>query len=373
METQVNLWNQELPSIKPFYAIKCNPNPTILNWLSYSNVGFDCASFKEILSVPHLSPVIYANPCKREEDITNRSDVRLTVVDSEEEVEKLQRAGWDGFSLVRIRVEDSGSLMRFSAKFGAALGDVEAIAKKAMHLGQKLSGISFHVGSGCNDPIQYRHAIHDSIRANSILRKTGHRNASVIDIGGGFSADKTAFQAAASEIRTASFTNNHPDHVYIAEPGRFFAKQAQDLFVKVIGKKRGVAPGSWSYTLDESVYGQFSCIPYDHGKPRWIRVRGEGEAMRDCVKGVLFGRTCDSVDMIAASESMERLEIGDWLWFPHMGAYTSVTATEFNGFPKPAEVLLYPGEDGTQLPDPADFSASVWPSDVRYVNTVAVP
>jgi hypothetical protein len=39
--------------------------------------------------------------------------------------------------------------------------------------------------------------------------------------------------------------------------------------------------------------------------------------------------------MIADSQDMEDLEVGDWLWFPNMGAYTSVTASEFNGFPKP--------------------------------------
>jgi ornithine decarboxylase len=38
--------------------------------------------------------------------------------------------------------------------------------------------------------------------------------------------------------------------------------------------------------------------------------------------------------MIAQAE-MEELEVGDWLWFPNMGAYTSVTASEFNGFPRP--------------------------------------
>jgi len=325
-----------------------------------------------------MSSVIYANPCKKEEDLLHCSDVKLTVVDSVEEVEKLEGVGWTGSSLLRIRVDDSGSLMRFSTKFGAAIEDVETIATAAAFAGQSLSGISFHVGSGCGDPKQYRHAIQNSLYANSILRKTGHRNACIIDIGGGFSADKTTFQEAAHEIREAfaspacsAMLSQIPRTTFLAEPGRFFAKQAQDLFVKVIGKKRG-AGGSFLYTLDESVYGQFSCIPYDHAKPRWIRVRDEGEAKRDCVKGVLFGRTCDSVDMIAASESMERLEVGDWLWFPHMGAYTSVTATEFNRFPKPVEMRLCSGSD-VQLPCPADFRENEWPSGVRYVNTVAVP
>ena len=33
---------------------------------------------------------------------------------------------------------------------------------------------------------------------------------------------------------------------------------------------------------------------------------------------------------------MEELEVGDWLYFPSMGAYTRATASEFNGFPTPA-------------------------------------
>jgi hypothetical protein len=32
---------------------------------------------------------------------------------------------------------------------------------------------------------------------------------------------------------------------------------------------------------------------------------------------------------------MEELFVGDWLWFPNMGAYTRATASEFNGFPTP--------------------------------------
>jgi hypothetical protein len=36
---------------------------------------------------------------------------------------------------------------------------------------------------------------------------------------------------------------------------------------------------------------------------------------------------------------MEELEVGDWLYFPLMGAYTSATASEFNGFPKPHIIL----------------------------------
>jgi hypothetical protein len=55
-------------------------------------------------------------------------------------------------------------------------------------------------------------------------------------------------------------------------------------------------------------------------------------------EGVLFGRTCDSLDVIAKGP-MEQMDVGDWLYFPLMGAYTSATASEFNGFPKPHTMI----------------------------------
>jgi diaminopimelate decarboxylase len=93
----------------------------------------------------------------------------------------------------------------------------------------------------------------------------------------------------------------------------------------------------WRYTIDDSLYGQFSSICFDKKTPLWIRIpqTDSDKHPRKSSKGILFGRTCDSLDMIAKSYSMEELDVGDWLWFPEMGAYSAVTASEFNGFPKP--------------------------------------
>jgi hypothetical protein len=55
-------------------------------------------------------------------------------------------------------------------------------------------------------------------------------------------------------------------------------------------------------------------------------------------ESVIFGRTCDSLDVIAKGQ-MDAMEVGDWLYFPLMGAYTSATASEFNGFPKPEQLI----------------------------------
>ena len=106
----------------------------------------------------------------------------------------------------------------------------------------------------------------------------------------------------------------------------------------MIGKKPW--SNGWRYTIDDSLYGQFSCIPFDQATPLWMRISEDGN-IRKKVKGLIMGRTCDSVDIIARSEEMEELEVGDWLWFPTMGSYTNVTATEFNGFPKPSILTTF--------------------------------
>lgn len=331
-------WKAMLPSVKPFYAVKCNPEPTLLKSLAFRGVHFDCASIREVHAIrQQLSSsnynnsvqVLYAHPMKSERDIRTIDDmgIRTTIVDSIEECEKLTACKWKGDAYLRIAVGDKGSKMPFSVKFGAQPSEIAKIAKESkIHL----SGVSFHVGSGCQDPSQYAKAIEYAARVCDILKTHGHKP-NVIDIGGGFSADPAEFEPAAAEIMKG-FSQVPKSIKLIAEPGRYFAQPSQDLFVKVIAKKRGLNGMGWRYVIDESLYGHFSCIPFDHQKPAFLRVTDHSAEKKS--EAIIFGRTCDSLDVIAKGV-MENLEVGDWLYFPLMGAYTSATASEFNGFPKP--------------------------------------
>lgn len=343
----IQLWNTQLPAVTPFYAVKCNPEPHLLQNLYRAGVGFDCASERELLEVHKISEttkIVYANPCKssRDIDVAKRMGAPVTVVDSVEEVEKL--SGYAGGALVRITVDDSGSAMPFSSKFGAAPTDLPRISRAAKSLGLALKGISFHVGSGSTDNNSHAAAIHMAYRGLLTLERNGHKGANIIDIGGGYLANSKQFWSSAKGIRKAILDVNE-DYVepivWIAEPGRFFAEKSFDFYVEVIGKKQ--SPFGWKYTIDDSLYGQFTNILFDHAAPSWVRI-SDGGAPRPWSAGVIFGRTCDSVDVIARAAEMEELEVGDWLWFPSMGAYTRATASEFNGFPKP-EVFVCDSSD----------------------------
>lgn len=48
-------WKEELPTVKPFFAIKCNPNTAIIRTLASLGTGFDCASMTEMRQVTSSS------------------------------------------------------------------------------------------------------------------------------------------------------------------------------------------------------------------------------------------------------------------------------------------------------------------------------
>lgn len=341
---QVGIWKKNLPYITPHYAIKSNPEPQLIKTLYSHGVKYDCASLQELKLVKENTPnyvnlhshIVYANPCKSMIDLKyaqKEVSSPTTVVDSYEELDKLVEIKYEGGAFVRITTDDRFSKIPFSGKFGIEPSFVNDIGLYAKSKNINLKGISFHVGSGGNDGKVYYNSIEIAKKLCNSLKEQGH-SANTIDIGGGFLSDETDFVRKCKYIKDAYDSK----YEFIAEPGRFFSSVSQDFFVKVIGKKPW--KDGWRYTIDDSLYGQFSCIPFDQAKPLWIRVSEDNELRRKS-KGILMGRTCDSVDVIAKCNEMEELEIGDWLWFPQMGSYTNATANEFNGFPKPPTIPVY--------------------------------
>jgi ornithine decarboxylase len=356
IEAQVSRWARSLPRVIPHYAVKCNPESILLQHLFNNTVKFDCASLREVDEVIQLvgfdsydqyPNIIYAHPLKSESDIRtiNSFNIKTTVVDSIEECEKLEACGWKGSAFLRVAVGDSGSKMPFSSKFGASSSEVELIARRSKI---PISGVSFHVGSGCTNPNQYRDAIQYAAgEVFDVLRRYKH-TPNTIDIGGGYSSNHKEFEPAAKVISEALKVYVPKTRSVIAEPGRYMGQPCQDLFARIIAKKPGLNGKGWRYVIDESVYGYFSCIPFDYQKPAWLHIpNGPESGKRE--EGVLFGRTCDSLDLIAKGQ-MEVMEVGDWLYFPLMGAYTSATASEFNGFPKPDLII----DDDQLLPNVDD-------------------
>lgn len=195
--SQFYQWRQHFPRVQVFYAIKCNPDPLLIQTLATLGANFDCASKQEIMLVQRLveglaeqPEIIYANPCKAISHIAYavKHGVTLMTYDNVDEVYKCASISKDIQLILRIITDDSGSQCRLSSKYGAPRAKWHELLDKAKECGLEVVGVSFHVGSGCRDATRYDMALHDAKQVFDMARDEFGFNMSIIDIGGGFPA-----------------------------------------------------------------------------------------------------------------------------------------------------------------------------------------
>ncbi|XP_047328936.1 ornithine decarboxylase-like [Impatiens glandulifera] len=341
-------WTQNLPSIRPFYAVKCNPDPCFVAYMASLGANFDCASQAEIELVISLgvSPdrIIFANPCKPESHMRYAASVgvRITTFDSIYEVEKMKRCFPGCQLLIRIKAPDDGSAkLPLGVKFGALPHEVEPLLIAAQSVGLDVVGVSFHVGSGSTDCTAYHSAISAARDVFDTADKLGLPKMRVLNIGGGFTAGPI-FDDAADAVKfgiQTYFQDRMTGLEIIAEPGRYFAEWPFTLAANVIGKR--VRGELIDYYINDGVFGSLSCIPKEHVavtiEPLIIMAlesdpdnpNGSGSITHG---STVFGPTCAATDMVAKDYQLPDMEIGDWLVFPNLGAYSAACASNFNGF-----------------------------------------
>jgi ornithine decarboxylase len=119
---------------------------------------------------------------------------------------------------------------------------------------------------------------------------------------------------------------------FISEPGRYFAQTSHTLVLNVIGKKittDDMGEKQLIYYLNDGIYGSFNCIYFDYNKPVILPFN---ERDGKLFKSILFGPTCDSIDLISENIMLPELAVGDWVYVENFGAYTSAASSGFNGF-----------------------------------------
>lgn len=331
------LWANSLPTITPYYAIKCNPDPMIMDVLAECGASFDAASPAEIEAALDRVPpsrIIYANPCKCSKDITHAAQrgVGLTVFDSVGEFDKIisETGETDMKMLFRIYANDPSAQCVLSNKYGATKDEWEPILKHIAAQPAAMSavvGVSFHIGSGANDPQAFVRAIAAARTVFDMSADMGFEF-SVLDIGGGFTAGNITAMAPHINCAVAEFNQTYPNVSVIAEPGRYFAENVADFYTKIIGVRSRA--DSQHYWINDSLYGSFNCILYDHAAPTPTALTLHGEPQHT---STIWGATCDGFDKIMQDTKLPPLSTGDWLLWKNMGAYTQAGASRFNGLP----------------------------------------
>ncbi|MDH3287788.1 MAG: type III PLP-dependent enzyme [Betaproteobacteria bacterium] len=325
-----------MPRVHPHYAVKANPDPRVLKVLIDEGAGFEIASIAELdillgLGVP-AHEVYYSNPMKSSDYIRYAAGkgVEWFVLDSLEELRKIVNIKPDAKLYVRIEAPNVGSDWPLAGKFGMKTQEVDAVIAEAVALKADLAGVTFHVGSQCRNPENWRVGIQSAKRTFRKMRLAG-LNPRLLNIGGGYPVRHV--KPIPSIEKIAEVVNHAlrdvPQTVRVrAEPGRYFVSDAGFFVCRVVGTATRSGK-RWMY-WDAGVFG--GVIETTEGLRYDVLTDRTGKL----VPWNVAGPTCDSVDVCMRDEYFpEDLREGDFIYIANAGAYTTAYASNFNGFPLP--------------------------------------
>ncbi|XP_060602460.1 LOW QUALITY PROTEIN: ornithine decarboxylase-like [Ruditapes philippinarum] len=354
-----------IPRVKPFYAVKCNEELPVLKVLADLGASFDCASKHEIEKVLNIgvtpARVIYAQPCKQPSMLkfAKQKGVDKMTFDNVEELYKVKKIFPTARLVLRIMIDSEyKGNQDFSSKYGCHPLDVPTVLETAKELNLNVVGVSFHVGSNCYDSRAFSAAIQQSRQVFDTGAGLGF-NMTLLDIGGGFPGQLdtgSTFQQIA-DVVNSSLDTHFPYKEgleVIAEPGRYMVASAFTIGVNIIAKrivphrpnKQDKGTGinrndptvkSIMYYVNDGVYGSFLGKLADYRKYEAKSLKTEVAAVM--YESSIWGPSCDSVDCIVDSTLLPAHDVGEWLYFPDMGAYTLSSHTNFNGMEEPK--LIY--------------------------------
>lgn len=325
----------QLPGVKLYYAVKANPNEGIIQKLAELGSYFDVASDGEMQFLTEMGIVpermVYANPVKTPNGlkVAKENGIYKFTFDSESEISKMAKAIPGGSVLLRVRVDNPRALVDLNKKFGAHPDDVMHLLNEARRQGLDVAGLCFHVGSQSPSPDAYIAALKICRGLFDEAQAAGF-NMHILDIGGGFpiqTITESIDMMEMLQVIREAVMQYFPDTEIWAEPGRFMCGTVANLITSVIGTQQ--RDGKQWYFLDDGLYGTFSGVIFDH----WD-FELETFKSGDQIPAIFAGPSCDSLDIMFYDKLTTPLKLGDLLLVPNCGAYTSASATVFNGFAK---------------------------------------
>lgn len=320
------------------YAVKANNHPLVVNALGNAGVEhFDCASLQEVQLVKSLLPqakCYLMNPVRLAGDARRAYEecgTRHFMIDHRSGLapllEEIQAA--DCVVFARMAVSHHSAMADLSSKFGAPPADIPAILQDIRDAGAE-PALAFNVGTGVTEPEAYTYAMG---LAREVLENTPFA-VRLLDIGGGFPRPYPGFIvppldeyfAAIRGIRHELPLRDNSE--IMAEPGRGLSAPGMSTIARVLLRKEN------RLYLNDGMYGAFWELRFKgHVRYPALAYRGHEALTGNLHSFRLFGPTCDSSDEMPGSVELPAgIDVGDYIEFGSMGAYSLSGRTNFNGF-----------------------------------------
>jgi diaminopimelate decarboxylase len=341
-----------LPRVHIAYAIKANPNLSVLRVMAQEGYGADVVSGGEMdralaAGIP-AQGVVFSGVGKDADEMIRALVARIGQfnVESEEEgVELAALAAARGLTAnVALRVNpdvDAGTHGKISTgkaenKFGVPYDQAGAIYAQLCALpGLKMRGLAVHIGSqlASLDPLEAAFT-----KMGALMREIRAAGQPVthMDLGGGIGVPYKAGDIYPTPQEYAAMVARVTadwDVTLMFEPGRVIAGNTGVLLTRVIRVKQGaVAP---FVIVDAAMNDLARPAMYDAWHD-FVAVRPSGATMTANIVGPI----CESSDTFAMGRKIDAVAAGDLAVFRTAGAYGATMASTYNSRALVPEVMV---------------------------------
>ena len=323
---------------RTLYAVKSNPHPQVVSKLYEAGIrDFDAASLAEIQLISELCPhakIYFMAPVKIRESARQAYDeygVRHFVVDHWDALENLlvEIQPDDSTIFVRMAAENPDAIFNLSSKFGATPEDTIRLLGRVNQSGAE-PALAFNVGSLVRRPDAYEAALETCCEVLNELDFPIR----LLDAGGGFPVAYPGLAMPGLESYFDVFRRLRtrlpmpPEGELLVEPGRSLVADSMSVVTQVLLRK------DQALYLNDGAYGSFWELAATEKMHVPTRVyRASGGVSSSSSEFTIYGPTCCSTDVLPQKFVLpEDVQIGDWIEFGLMGAYSLCARSGFNGF-----------------------------------------
>ena len=358
LRERARLFQRAAPNALVVYGTKAFPNVALMRLLAEEGIGADVSTLGELAfarraGIEGERLLVHGNN-KSDEELSAAAEAGARVV--VDALDEPARAAAAGVRTILVRVTPGVEAETHEAirtghrgsKFGLDEDDAVDAVRRALGAGLEVEGLHVHVGSQLADVRAHLLAVALLARFAERTRTELDWTPEVIDVGGGFGirhvqaeleppVEELVETIVAAVERDWTTRGLQPPRL-ILEPGRsLVGPTAFTLYrvgaVKDAGDRRYVA-----------IDGGMS----DNPRPQLYQARyaallaNRAEEEPDDVF-TIAGKHCESGDVLIERAELPEPRRGDLIAIPATGAYTLSMASNYNGVPRPAAVLVRAG------------------------------
>jgi len=334
------------------YSMKANSSAAILNLLLKMGSGLDIVSGGELYRALQVgadpAKIVFSGVGKTVPEIHQALDAQILMfnVESAAELERIQAVATERDQVARVSIRVNPDIDPrthpyiatglYESKFGVDIDSAQPLFSKAHAFSHiELVGVDCHIGSQITELQPFLDALERIQRVVRALRAQG-LPVRYLDLGGGLGIpyQDEAPPHPSEYARAIVERTTEMDCTLVFEPGRVIVGNAGILLTRVqyikenLKKRFVIVDTGMHHLIRPTLYQAWQGI-------QMVVPRTGVEQTVDVV-----GPICESGDFLAQGRVMPPIEADDLLAVMSAGAYGFSMASQYNSYPRPAEVMV---------------------------------